>query len=143
MVFSDWRQVPSLSHAVQAAGWSWRGIVPWDKGNSRPMLGRFRQQCEYILFATKGPHNLGTRQCLPGVYKFPVIVSQKIHLTSKPVELIKSLLTITGPESMVIDPFMGGGTTGVACLETGRKFVGVELSKEYYALSCERIRQTL
>lgn len=143
MVFSDWRQLPALTDAIQAAGWTWRGIVPWDKGNSRPMLGRFRQQCEYVLFATKGPHNMGTHQCLPGFYKFPVVVSQKIHLTSKPVALIESLLSITAPEATVLDPFMGGGTTGVACTHTGRAFVGMELSREYFTLSCERIRQAL
>lgn len=143
MAFSDWRQLPSLTDAVQAAGWSWRGIVAWDKGNARPQRGRFRQQCEYIIFASKGPHHMATRQCLPGVYQYPVIASQKIHLTSKPVELIKSLLAITAPEATVLDPFMGGGTTGVACAETGRGFVGVELSKEYFELSSERIRQVL
>lgn len=143
MVFSDWRQLPSLTDAVQAAGWTWRGIVPWDKGNARPQLGKFRQQCEYVVFATKGPHHMATRQCLPGVYKFPIITSQKIHLTSKPLELIKSLLAITKPDATVLDPFMGGGTTGVACAETGRGFVGVELSQEYFELSRERIRQVL
>lgn len=143
MVFSDWRQVPSLTDAVQSAGWTWRGIVPWDKGNSRPMLGRFRQQCEYVIFATKGPHTIATRQCLPGAYKFPIVIKEKVHLTSKPLELIKSLLAITAPEATVLDPFTGGGTTGVACVETGRSFIGVELSEEYYALSRERIQQAL
>lgn len=50
MVFTDWRQLPSLTDAVQIAGWKWLGIVPWDKGNARPQLGKFRQQCEYVLF---------------------------------------------------------------------------------------------
>lgn len=143
MVFSDWRQLPSLTDAVQAAGWTWRGIVNWDKRNARPQLGKFRQQCEYVVFASKGPLELATRQCLPGAYTFPVIASQKVHLTSKPVELIKHLLAVTKPNATVLDPFMGGGTTGIACAETGRKFVGIELSKEYFALSCERIRKAL
>ena len=54
MVFTDWRQLPALSDAVQAAGWSWRGIIAWDKRSSRPQIGKFRQQCENVLFATKG-----------------------------------------------------------------------------------------
>lgn len=54
MVFTDWRQLPALSDAVQAAGWKWLGIVPWDKRSARPQMGRFRQQCEYVLFASKG-----------------------------------------------------------------------------------------
>ena len=44
MVFTDWRQLPALSDAVQAAGWKWLGIVPWDKKSARPQIGKFRQQ---------------------------------------------------------------------------------------------------
>ena len=47
--FTDWRQLPALSDALQWAGWCWRGIIVWDKGNSRPQKGRFRQQTEYIV----------------------------------------------------------------------------------------------
>ena len=54
MVFTDWRQLPALSDAVQAAGWAWRGVIAWDKRSARPQIGKFRQQCEYVLFATKG-----------------------------------------------------------------------------------------
>lgn len=53
MVFTDWRQLPALSDAVQAAGWKWLGIVPWDKRSARPQIGKFRQQCEYVLFASR------------------------------------------------------------------------------------------
>ena len=68
MVFTDWRQLPALTDAVQAAGWAWRGIVAWDKRSARPQIGRFRQQCEYVLFASKGRFAAPTRACLPGVY---------------------------------------------------------------------------
>jgi site-specific DNA-methyltransferase (adenine-specific) len=56
VVFSDWRQVPALAVALQVAGFVWRGIVPWDKGEGcRPQPGRFRAQCEYALWGSKGP----------------------------------------------------------------------------------------
>ena len=58
---------------MQAAGWAWRGIIAWDKQNARPQIGKFRQQCEYVLFATKGRFVAHTRTCLPGVYSYPVI----------------------------------------------------------------------
>ena len=64
MVFTDWRQLPALSDAVQAAGWKWLGIVPWDKRSARPQIGKFRQQCEYVLFAVKGRFIAHTRTCL-------------------------------------------------------------------------------
>lgn len=139
MVFTDWRQLPALTDAIQAAGWSWRGIVAWDKRSSRPQLGRFRQQCEYIIFASKGRFAAPTRACLPGVYAYPVIAAQKIHLTSKPVALIEDLLAVTAPQASVLDPFMGGGSVGEACIRTGRGYVGVELSWEYFEISRARL----
>ena len=53
LVFTDWRQLPIISDAMQAAGWYWQGIICWNKRSSRPQLGRFRNQCEYVLFASK------------------------------------------------------------------------------------------
>ena len=143
MVFTDWRQLPALTDAVQAAGWSWRGIVAWDKKNARPMLGRFRQQCEYVLFASKGRFAAHTRNCLPGVFTYGINALQKVHLTSKPVELIMDLLAVTGLQASVLDPFMGGGSVGEACIRTGRQYIGIELSEEYFAISSDRLKKAL
>ena len=143
MVFTDWRQLPALSDAVQAAGLSWRGIIAWDKRSSRPQIGKFRQQCEYVLFATKGRFVARTRTWLPGLYSYPVIAVHKVHLTSKPVALIEDLLAITAPQASVLDPFMGGGSGGEACIRTGRKYVGMELSQEYYDISRNRLTALL
>lgn len=139
MVFTDWRQLPALTDAVQAAGWAWRGIVAWDKRSARPQLGRFRQQCEYVIFASKGRFVAPSRACLPGVYSHPVIAAQKVHLTSKPVALIMNLLAVTASQATVLDPFMGGGSVGEACLATGRGYIGVELSPEYFKISRARL----
>lgn len=139
MVFTDWRQLPALTDAVQAAGWAWRGIVAWDKRSARPQIGRFRQQCEYVLFASKGRFAAPTRACLPGVYAYTVNSAQKVHLTSKPVKLIMDLLAVTKPGAIVLDPFMGGGSVGEGCVRTGRSYIGVELSREYFEISRARL----
>lgn len=139
LIFTDWRQLPALSDAIQAAGWKWLGIVPWDKKSARPQIGKFRQQCEFVLFAVKGRFVAHTRACLPGVFAYPVIAARKVHLTSKPVELIKDLLAVTAPQARVLDPFMGGGSVGEACIRTGRRYVGMELSPEYFAVSRQRL----
>ena len=69
-VFIDWRNLPSLYDAIQWAGWALRGVVVWDKLSSRPQRGRFRQQTEYLVWASNGPlprqRGVG---CLPGVYR--------------------------------------------------------------------------
>ena len=53
-MFVDWRQTPVASDVMQWAGWTWRGMVQWDKGNCRPQKGRFRQQTENILWGSNG-----------------------------------------------------------------------------------------
>ena len=61
------------------------------------------------------------------------------HPTEKPVTLIKHLLEIhTNPKDTVLDCFMGSGSTGVACLETNRNFIGIELDKDYYEIAKQR-----
>lgn len=139
LVFSDWRRLPVMSDAIQAAGWTWRGVVVWEKPSARPMRGQFRAQAEYVLFATKGRHERATDRCLPGVFRHNVDTARKVHLTSKPEALMRELLEVAKPGGTVLDPFMGGGTTGLACKETGRGFVGIELSPEYFDIASARI----
>lgn len=143
MVFTDWRQLPALTDAIQAAGWMWRGVVTWDKRSGRPMLGRFRQQCEYVVFGTKGRFDAPSRVCLPGVYAHTVNPARKVHLTSKPVGLITDLLKVTRENADVLDPFMGGGSVGEACVATGRGYIGIELSPEYFGVSRARLETCL
>ena len=52
--FIDWRNLPAMTDAIQMAGWVWRGIIVWDKGISRNIPGRFRNDCEYIVWGTNG-----------------------------------------------------------------------------------------
>lgn len=139
LVFSDWRQLPVVTDAVQAAGWTWRGVVVWEKPSARPAKGQFRAQAEYLVFASKGRFERSTDRCLPGVFRHSVDPRLKVHLTSKPVPLMCELLEVARPGGTVLDPFMGGGTTGLACIETGRRFIGVELSPDYYTIAGERM----
>lgn len=65
------------------------------------------------------------------------------HSTVKPLALLRWLCTLTAtPEGgTVLDPFMGSGTTGVACLQTGRRFIGVEIDPTYHAITAKRLRE--
>jgi DNA modification methylase len=140
LVFSDWRQLPAMTDAVQAAGFEWRGIVVWHKSNARPMLGSFRRDAEFVVHAVKAPAKAQSRRCFPGVFSHRVVAADKVHLTGKPLPLLVDLLGVAPEGGTVLDPFMGGGTTALACMQTGRRFVGVELSDAYFALTGERIR---
>ena len=70
--------------------------------------------------------------------------AKPIHPTEKPLPLMKELVRLfTNPGDVIFDPFMGSGSTGVAALELGRRFIGVEKNPEYFALATRRIRETL
>ena len=67
---------------------------------------------------------------------------KRIHPTQKPLKLIERLiLASSNPSDTVLDPFMGSGTTAVACTKLNRNYVGFEVSEDYYNLSLKRIRQ--
>ena len=126
-VFTDWRQLPAMTDAVQMAGWVWRGIAVWDKGEGvRPFLGRFRAQAEYIVWGSRGPMPMAG-DTFPGVFKCGVAADGNDHQTAKPVTVAEWLLGPTKAGAIVLDPFAGGGTTGVACKRMGREFLGFEL----------------
>ena len=64
----------------------------------------------------------------------------KLHPTQKPLNLIQQLIEISSNKNdIVIDPCMGSGTTGVACVNTDRNFIGIELDPEYYSIAKDRI----
>jgi len=63
------------------------------------------------------------------------------HPTQKPVELMKWCLEFLPDAQTILDPFMGSGTTGVACVKLGRKFIGIELDPDYFEIACNRIRK--
>jgi site-specific DNA-methyltransferase (adenine-specific) len=140
-LFTDWRQLPTTSDALQAGGWVWRGVVVWDKTEgARPNKGRFKQQAEFIVWGSKGAmltnNGIG---CLNGVFRHAPF-SGKQHIAGKPVALMKRLVAICSSNGLVLDPFMGSGTTGVAALQTGRRFLGIELDPGYFALAEKRVR---
>jgi DNA modification methylase len=66
----------------------------------------------------------------------------KVHPTQKPVELIERFITDSTKQGMtVLDPMMGSGTTGVACANMGRTFIGIEQQRKYFDITCERIER--
>lgn len=79
-------------------------------------------------------------------YPFDVLqfdcVTKAIHPTQKPVSLLEYLIkTYSNEKEIVLDNCMGSGSTGVACINTNRKFVGIELNEHYFNVSCDRIKQ--
>jgi site-specific DNA-methyltransferase (adenine-specific)/modification methylase len=66
---------------------------------------------------------------------------KRVHPTQKPVEVMRWCLSFIPADKSIIDPFMGSGTTGVACAKTGRKFTGIEINQTYFDIACKRIEE--
>ena len=144
--FTDLRTNEEKSQGVKPYGFHFTKSLIWDKGNK--IMGQYyMSQFEYILFFRKGRakkiNNCGTSDILSVPNKKTKDESgNNIHDTEKPVELMKILINnSTRPGDVVLDPFMGSGSTGVACVDTGRKFVGIELDEQYFKIVAERINK--
>lgn len=145
-LFSDWRQLPVMTDALQAGGWVWRGIVPWDKGATRPMPNRPRAQCEYVAWGTNGPRDFtmeGASYHAGLLAGAPPPARERVHVAQKPVSVMRSLVEIAPPGGLVVDPFVGSGTTALACLDSGRRFIGSEKLITQFDIACARIDDAL
>ena len=142
-LFIDWRQYPSMTDALQWAGWIWRGTAVWDKTNSRPQKGRFRQQTEFIIWGSNGPMPISRPvSCLPGVFRYGN-PQTRVHVTEKPLQLMKDVVQICEPGGRILDPFAGAGTTILAAAQQGYQAVGIEVTDAYFQLGTERVREAL
>lgn len=154
LCFAGWQTSDIFRTAIGWAGWKVRSMAVWDKGS--PALGDFKQdfgpQHEIIWFAVKG------RYCFPRAtrsgdpsWQRPRSVIQckrpregRTHPTEKPVELLRQLIRSTVPRGgLVLDPFSGTGSTGVAALTEGRRFAGSELNPSYCTVAQSRLRATV
>jgi site-specific DNA-methyltransferase (adenine-specific) len=138
--FTDWRQLPATTDAIQSGGWVWRGVIPWYKPNTRPQSGRFTAQCEYAVWGSNGAMPVDrTRGTFPGFYEYQP-ERNKEHVTQKPLGLMRDMVAIVPEGGIVLDPFAGSGTTGVACVNSNRLFIGVEMTKHYADVAAARFR---
>jgi site-specific DNA-methyltransferase (adenine-specific) len=144
LVFTDWRQLPTITDAVQAAGWLWQGVQVWHKTTSRPRPNAFRADTEFVVWATKGPldTNKDGAVYLPGIHKgSPPSGKNRVHTTQKSVEVMEWLCSIIPEEnSLICDPFMGSGTTLVAARNLGHRCIGVDLSEQFCDFTIDRLQ---
>lgn len=146
LCFTDWRQLPMLTDVFQAAGFVWRGLVTWDKTESSraPHTGYFRHQCEYIVWGSNGPLAASKHGGpWPGLVRERVDHTQKLHMTGKPVRLMGELVKCVPPGGLILDPFMGSASTGVAALQLGYRFIGIEKTAHYFDVACKRLEQAV
>ncbi|RIK91753.1 MAG: hypothetical protein DCC73_14925 [Proteobacteria bacterium] len=137
--------VARWADCVNASSMKYKRACVWVKPDSTPQLNGQgpAQGAEHFVCAWGGAGyarwNAGGKR---GVYTHCVNgpLRQGEHPTEKPVALLAEIiLDFTSPGQVVCDPFMGSGTTGIACSDLGRKFIGIEISEKYFDLACRRI----
>ena len=127
---------------VEKTGFKIHNILIWKKNNCTPSQF-YMKNCEYIIFCRKGKakyiNNMGGSKT---VHDINNIKGNKVHPTEKPAELMSIYVeNSSNVKDLVLDPFMGSGSTGVACVNTFRDFIGIEMDENYFNIASKRIEE--
>jgi DNA modification methylase len=153
MIFTSHHAIDKVKQAFPNG--STVGLAVWYKRNSTPSIHNVPLfNTEFIWLFKKKPgllwKNLETLYDVPklqaGCFAVERILGNgksALHPTQKPVLLMRKLLLATIENQVILDPFMGLGTTGVACVQTGRRFIGIEIDEKYCQIAQKRIEQAL
>ena len=139
-IMANNRHVQNLLNSAESAGFRFHNLLVWNKGTATPNRW-YMKNLEFTGFFYKGKaffiNDCGSTQ----LHKIPNIINAA-HPTEKPQELMRVYIeNSTKRGETILDPFMGSGTTGVACAKLGRKFIGIELEPKYFDIACERIQK--
>lgn len=136
LIFTDWRMWIPLFDVVEGSGLGVRNMVVWDKGT--PGMGQgFRSQHEIIMMAVRDKVKWDPRQAVGNVIRSKRSGNAH-HPTEKPVDLILQLIAVATWAPLVADPFLGSGTTLIACQRAGRRCIGAELEPAFVDVIVDR-----
>ncbi len=135
----NWRSMVTFQKASCDLGWPIDSLMVWDKKWIGPG-GTRGLRPSYELVALFGMPEFAIKdRGLSDVQPFPVGSYKATgHPAEKPIALLNFLVKHT-PGDLICDPFMGSGTTAVACAAVGRRFIGIEMDPKWFDLTCERI----
>jgi site-specific DNA-methyltransferase (adenine-specific) len=141
-IFTNTLNLNEMLNESKKAKFKLHNLLVWEKNNCTPSQF-YMKNCEYILFLRKGKakwiNDIGGSKT---VHKYNNIIGNKKHPTEKPVELLEFYINNSSNEGdLIFDPFMGSGSTAVACINTGRNYLGFEIDEEYYNVINQRIKQ--
>lgn len=148
-VWCNKAQIPEyLNFFVSEHGCSF-DIIIWNKTNPPPTChNKYLSDKEYCLYFRKGGYCQPTSyETAKTIYHQPINIQDKKdypHPTIKPLNIIRNLIANSSkPGEIVLDPFMGSGTTAIACMELGRQYIGYEINGEYFETAQRRIQDTI
>ena len=140
----NFKNLNDLMNKSLAVGFKHITLLVWEKNNCTPSQF-YMKNCEYTLLLRKGSskyiNDIGGSKT---VHKFGNIIGNKVHPTEKPTGLMEFYVKNSSNEGdVVLDMFMGSCSTGVACVNTKRNFIGIELDENYFNIAESRINQAL
>lgn len=114
------------------------GWLVWDKRDG--IAVNDQSDCEFAWSNTSGTARIFRHKWM-GMVRDSEVGQPRVHPTQKPIQLMRWCIEQTGNTHTILDPFMGSGTTGVACVKLGRKFIGIEIDPKYFDIACRRIEK--
>ena len=150
VIFNSWKNMSYIVDELEKNNFEVKDLIRWEKTNPMPRNRdrRFITDYEVAVWAVK-KGDKWTFNRLSETYERPEIIcgvtsrKEKIdggHPTQKPVEVMEWLIKrLSNENDIILDPFMGSGSTGVACKNTNRRFIGIELNEDYYNMAIKRL----
>lgn len=139
-VFCNWKNIRNTMDILESNFFIQKDVLVWDKEHFG--VGFFyRPQTEFIIFASKGKPNTISSKGQANIFRIKR-VNKPHSIVQKPVELMEKLIRLSSKQGdLVLDSFMGSGSTGVACMQSGREFIGIEINEGNYKVAENRIKE--
>ena len=142
--FCNYKKIDFFKQQIEKAGFNLKNIIIWDKQRNGmgDLSTTFGYSYEFIIFASKGQPKIRGKR-ISDVWQFArVKPKEQTHQNQKPIDLLKQAIEKSSDEGEVVfDGFMGSGSTGVACVNTNRHFIGIELDEGYFNIAKKRIEE--
>ena len=151
IIFCSFRYISHIVDELERCNMVVKDVIKWIKTNPMPRNTnrRYVQDTEFAVWAVNSKakwvfNKKNNTPYLRAQFETPTVSGKErtSHPTQKSLRLMEEIISIhTNPDDIIIDPFMGSGTTGVACVQTGRNFIGIEIDPTYFAIAERRIAE--
>lgn len=150
IIFNDWKNLGDISKQLEKCDFTVKDIIRWEKRNPMPrnVERRYVTDCEFAVWAVKNGEKWTFNKPKKEGYLKPVITTgivpggkKRLHPTQKHIEVMEQLIkTHTNEGDTIFDPFLGSGTTAVACKNINRNVIGAEIDKKYFDITMGRLQ---
>ena len=144
--FCNYKKIDFFKQQIEKAGFNLKNIIIWDKQRNGmgDLSTTFGYSYEFIIFASKGQPKIRGKR-ISDVWQFArVKPKEQTHQNQKPIDLLKQAIEKSSDKNAVVfDGFMRSGSCGVACVNTNRRFIGIELDEGYFNIAKKRIEEAV